>query len=123
MYPIGMEHKAVTLMIRYRGADGKWRRSPAARRGNGRVEPGHALVDKKALPVMGGYYELRMYENRRLIYVNAGKNAATADAHRTRLEVTRSAKAVAKDAGFTPLLQGTAGVDALILEARAGASG
>jgi hypothetical protein len=44
-----MDCRAVTLMIRYKDANGKWRRRKAARGANGRVKPGYALVDGKVL--------------------------------------------------------------------------
>jgi hypothetical protein len=42
-----MESKSVTLMLRFKDADGKWNRRPVARGANGRVKPGHALIDGK----------------------------------------------------------------------------
>jgi hypothetical protein len=68
-----METRTVTLMIRHRGADGKWRRSPAARGANGRVKPDHARIKDKAVPVADGAYELRHYENRRVVYTISAK--------------------------------------------------
>ena len=95
-----MGNRTVTLMVRHRDADGKWRRSPAARRANGRVKPGHALVKGNAVPVTDGVYEIRHYENRRVKYIPAGKNAADADAQRARQEKTSTAEAAADDAGL-----------------------
>ena len=95
-----MENRTVTLMIRHRGEDGKWKRSPAARGANGRVKPGHALVKGKIVPVMDGAYELRHYEDRRVVYTPAGKNAADADGQRARQEKTSTAMVVAEDAGL-----------------------
>jgi len=95
-----MENRTVTLMVRHRAADGKWQRSPAARGANGRVKPGHALVRGKAVPVTDAAYELRHYEDRRVVYTPAGKNAADADAQRARQEKTSTAKVVAEDAGL-----------------------
>jgi len=87
-------------MIRHRGADGKWHRNPAARGAKGRVRPGHALVDGRPVPVTDGTYELRHYENRRVVYTPAGKNAADADGQRDRQEKTSTAMVVAEDAGL-----------------------
>ena len=95
-----MENRTVTLMVRHRAADGKWQRSPVARGANGRVKPGHALVRGKAVPVTDGAYELRHYEDRRVVYTPTGKNAADADAQRARQEKTSTAKVVAEDAGL-----------------------
>ena len=92
--------RATTLMIRHRGADGKWHRNPAARGANGRVRPGHALVKDKAVPVADGVYEIRYYEDRRVKYTSAGKNAADADAQRVRQAQTASATVAAEDAGL-----------------------
>lgn len=83
-------------MVRFKDADGKWRRMPAARGGNGRVKPGYALVDGKALAVRGGAYELRHIVNRQPTYTPAGKRAAEADAKRARLERTSAAIEAAK---------------------------
>lgn len=95
-----MENRTVTLMVRHRAADGKWHRNPAARGANGRVRPGHALVEGRAVPVTDGAYELRHYEDRRVVYTPAGKNAADADAQRARQEKTSTAEAAADDAGL-----------------------
>jgi integrase len=85
-----MNSKAVTLMIRYKDAPGKWRRSPAARGSNGRVRPGYALVHGKSMPVQNGTYDLRHTVNRKTVYTPAGKRAAVADAKRVQLENTKS---------------------------------
>ena len=83
-------------MIRFKDAAGKWKRRPAARGANGRVKPGHALVDGKALAVQDGAYELRHFVNRQPVYIPAGKMAAEADAKRVRLEKTSAAIEAAK---------------------------
>jgi hypothetical protein len=71
--------RATTLMIRHRGADGKWHGNPVARGANGRVRPGHALVNGKVVTISDGVYEIRYYEDRRGKYTSAGKNAADAE--------------------------------------------
>ena len=91
-----MESKSVTLMIRYKDADGKWKRKPVARGANGRVKPDHAQIDGKAVAVKGGAYELRRIVVRQPVYVPAGKRAADADAQRARLERTTAAIEAAK---------------------------
>jgi integrase len=93
---IDMENRAVTLMIRFKDHDGKWKRRPAARGANGRVKPGHALVDEKALAVQDGTYELRHIVNRQPVYTPAGKRAAAAEAQRLRLEKTTAVIEAAK---------------------------
>jgi integrase len=85
-----MDCKAVTLMIRYKDDAGIWRRSPAARGANGRVKPGHALVNGEAIPVENGTYDLRHTVDRKTVYSPAGKRGAVADAKRTQLEITKS---------------------------------
>src|ERR1035441_975641 len=92
--------RATALMVRHRDADGKWRRSPAPRGANGRVRPGHALIKGKAVPVADGVYEIRYYENRRVKYIPAGRNAADADAQRARQEKTSTAMVGAEDRGL-----------------------
>jgi integrase len=91
-----MESKSVTLMIRYKDVDGKWKRKPVARGANGRVKPSHALIDGKPVAVKGGAYELRRIVARQPVYVPAGKRAADADAQRARLERTTAAIEAAK---------------------------
>jgi integrase len=95
-----MESKSVTLMVRFKDTDGKWKRRPAARGANGRVKPGHALVDGKAVAVKDGAYELRHFVDRQPVYLPAGKNAAAADVKRQQLEIKSSVKAQAKQAGI-----------------------
>jgi integrase len=91
-----MESRAVTLMIRYKDADGKWKRRPAARGANGRVKPGHALVEGRAVAVRDGAYELRHIVDRQPVYIPAGKSAADAEVQRFRLERTSAAIEAAK---------------------------
>ena len=90
-----MYAKAITLMIRYKDAAGKWRRSTAARGANGRVKPGHALVNGKAIQVENGTYDLRHTVDRRTVYTPVGNKAVEADARRVRLENTKSVVAQA----------------------------
>jgi len=92
-----MDTKAVTLMVRYKDSAGKWKRSPAARGGNGRVKPGHVLLDGKIVPVENGSYEIRHTVNRKTAYKPAGTKAAVADAEREKLESTKAIIAKAED--------------------------
>jgi len=54
-----MDGNAVTLMIRFKNGAGTWMRRPAARGANGRVKPGHALIDDKSVSVKNWTYGLR----------------------------------------------------------------
>jgi integrase len=88
-------------MVRYRGADGKWRRAPAARGGNGRIIPGGIVLHGRNTLAPASYtYELRLYENRQAKYLPAGENAADAEAARLRLQRQRVARTQAEDAGL-----------------------
>lgn len=94
-----MSARAVTLMIRYKDASGTWRRRPAARGANGRVKPGHALVDGQVVAVKNSRYDIRCTVDRRTIYESAGKNASVADARRQQLELKSIVVEHAKEAG------------------------
>jgi len=95
-----MDGKAVTLMIRYKDGAGTWKRKPAARGANGRIKPGHALIDGKVVPVKNWTYDLRYTVNRKTSYLPVGNSAAEADARREQLEIKSSVKAQAKEAGI-----------------------
>lgn len=94
-----MEFKSVSLMIRFKDAAGVWKRGLAARGANGRVKPGHALIDDKVVSVESWTYDLRYTVDRKTVYKPAGKNAAAADAARSQFELKSAVKAKAKDAG------------------------
>lgn len=102
---IVMESRTVTLMIRYKDVDGKWTRRPAARGANGRVKPGHALVEGRAVAVQEGAYELRHIIDRQPVYTAAGKRAADADVQRFRLEKTSAAIEAAKGTDVQVILK------------------
>ena len=91
-----MQSRAVTLVIRYKDGRGKWCRRAAARGANGRVKPGHALIDGKATAVSSYSYEIRRIVNRQPEYLPAGKSAAVAEAQRVRLEQSISVLEAAK---------------------------
>jgi integrase len=95
-----MANLSVSLLIRYKDSNGKWRRSPAARGKNGRVRPGYALVSNKQIPAHPYTYDLRVHKGRISTYVPVGQCASDADAERQRREKTASALAVAADAGL-----------------------
>ena len=93
-----MKDKAVTLLVRYKDAEGKWRRSPAAR-ANGRVRPGYVLADGNQIRVDSASYELRSYEGRQAKYTAAGKNAAAADSLCKRTQRQQTIRAEAAKVG------------------------
>ncbi len=95
-----MESRTATLIVRFKAADGIWKRCPAAYGGNGRVKPGYAVVNGKPLQVEDYQYQIRHYDHRKLTYQNAGKNASDAEALRQRIERQISATAIAEDAGL-----------------------
>src|ERR1035437_116441 len=95
-----MDCKAITLMIRFKDGAGIWKRRPAARGANGRVKPGHALIEDKIVPVKNWTYDLRYTVDRKTTYLPVGESAATADARRQQLEIKSSVKAQAKEAGI-----------------------
>ena len=94
-----MDFKSVSLMVRYKDEGGRWKRSLAARGANGRVKPGHALVDDKVVPVKRWTYDLRYTVNRKTVYKPVGRNAATADAARSQFQLKSAVKAHAREAG------------------------
>lgn len=95
-----MESKSITLMIRFKDSDGTWKRRPAARGANGRVKPGHALIDGMVVVVKDWTYDLRYTVDRKTVYTPAGASAAAADAKRQQLEIKSAVKAQAKEAGI-----------------------
>lgn len=95
-----MDGKAVTLMIRFKDGAGIWKRRLAAKGANGRVKPGHALIDDKIVPVKNWTYDLRYTVDRKTTYMPVGESAATADVRRQQFEIKSSVKAQAKEAGI-----------------------
>jgi hypothetical protein len=89
-----------TLIVRFKGADGSWKRCPAAYGGNGRVRSGFAVVNGNPQQVKQFTYQVRHCDHRKLKYTQAGKNAADAEATRKRIENEISATAVAENAGL-----------------------
>lgn len=53
-----MDTRRATLMIRYKTTDG-WKRAQAASGANGRIRPGYALIDGKAVQVTDYQYQVR----------------------------------------------------------------
>lgn len=93
-----MANRKVTL-VRLCKTEKGWRRYPAVIGKNGRVRPGYVLVDghEREFPV--GRYQLRTYEGARMVYLDAGENAATAATARAKAEHKLTAKIEAKAAG------------------------
>ena len=91
--------RTATLIIRFKAADGAWKRAPAASGANGRIRPGYALVNGKAERVNDYNYQVRFFERRKLKYEPAGKNAADAEALRRRIEQQTTVRAEALKVG------------------------
>ena len=85
-------------MIRYKAADG-WKRAQAVQGANGRIRPGHALINGDAVKVSEYVYQIRYYENREVKFRPAGKDANKAETLRRRIEHQESVKAEAVRAG------------------------
>ena len=94
-----MDTRTATLILRYKTADGTWKRAPAVRGPNGRIKPGYAFINSAETQVQEYQYQVRFYENRRLRYKPAGKKATAADALRDRIEKQHSVKAAAEAVG------------------------
>lgn len=95
-----MTTRTATLIIRYKDADGAWKRAAAVRGANGRISPGFALIAGKESAIREYQYQVRYYEDRKLRYESAGVKAGAADALRDRIEKQATAKAIAEDAGL-----------------------
>lgn len=86
-------------MIRFKEADGAWKRAEAARGANGRIKPGHALIGGVGLKVANYQYQVRHYKDRDVKYEPAGTDANKAETLRRRIEQQESIKAEAVKAG------------------------
>jgi hypothetical protein len=93
-----MANKKVVL-IRLCKTEKGWRRYPAVIGKNGRVKPGFVIVDGKERKYPNGRYQLRTYVGSRMIYRDAGVNAAAALTAQTKTEHLLQAKVAAKEAG------------------------
>jgi hypothetical protein len=91
--------RAALLIIRFK-ASGSWHRAPVAKAANGRIRPGFAVVNGQPVQADQFVYQVRYYENRKLKYRNAGKNASEAETLRRRIETRTTAKADAIQAGL-----------------------
>lgn len=95
-----MDTKTVTLIIRYKPLEGAWKRSAVVVGANGRIKPGHALIEGVPTPVSPYQYQVRYYVDRKAKFEPAGTNVSEAEALRRRIEVQASATAVAEKAGL-----------------------
>ena len=95
-----METRTATLILRYKAANGSWKRGAAARGANGRIRPGYVLIDGEPTAFDEYVYQVRYYEQRALKYETVGRNAAEAETRRRQIEQRTGAKAVARRAGL-----------------------
>ena len=87
------------VLIRLCKTEKGWRRYPAVIGKNGRVKPGFVVVDSKERKYPDGRYQLRTYVGSRMVYRDAGENAAAALTALTKTEHLLEAKIAAKQAG------------------------
>lgn len=95
-----MDGKSVTLMIRHRMDDGTWKRSLAARAGNGRIRSGYALIDGNSVRSDQFYYEIRFWSDGSTKYENVGKNPYDAEIKRQLKERQLVIKSAAPNANL-----------------------
>jgi integrase len=100
-----MANKTVTL-VRYCKTEDGWKRLPIVMGANGKIRPHYAMLKGKPTLLPEGRYELRMYEGKKTIYKDAGKNPVDA----LRAQHQASKLLIAKDAA------GSAGAEILIPE-------
>jgi len=91
-----MANKTVTL-VRYCKTEEGWKRLPIVMGANGKIRPHYAMLKGKPTLFPEGRYELRMYEGKRTIYKDAGKNPVDA----LRAQHQASKLLLAKDAAAT----------------------
>jgi integrase len=72
-----MANRKVILVRRCKTPDG-WQRYSVVIGENGRVKPGFVKVAGQEIEYPVGYYEIRKYVGKKLVYLNAGENAADA---------------------------------------------
>ena len=95
-----MNDRTALLMIRYKSADGTWKRAWPARAANGRLRNGVAIIDGEPTPVDQYQYQVRYYEDRVTKFKPVGTNAAEADNQRATIEKQVSIKAAAPEANM-----------------------
>jgi len=72
-----MKNPKVSLYWHCKTPDG-WRRLPAVLGRNGKVRPRYAQVGDEQILYPTGHYEVRHYENRKVVWRNVGDDAAVA---------------------------------------------
>lgn len=87
------------VLVRLCKTEKGWRRYPAVVGKNGRIKPGFVVVAGKEREYRDGKYQLRTYEGSRMVYRDAGENAAAALTALTKTECLLEAKVAAKAAG------------------------
>jgi integrase len=87
------------VLVRLCKTENGWRRYPAVIGKNGRVKPGFVTVGGQEREYTEGRYQLRTYEGSRMVYRDAGENAASALTAQTKAEHLLEARAAAKAAG------------------------
>ena len=97
-----MTSRKATLMVRFKAADGTWKRAEAARGPNGRIQPRGLRIDGKLQQLREGapyHYQLRYYQGRLVKYQSAGQDSSKAETLRRRIEQQESVKAEAVKVG------------------------
>jgi len=92
--------RKAALIIRYKDSNGTWHRAIAGHAANGRIKPGHALIDGRLVQVSEYQYQIRYYEKRRAKYLSAGTSASEAETVRRRVEQQTTVVADARKAGL-----------------------
>lgn len=93
-----MTNRKVTL-VRLCKTENGWRRYPVVVGKNGRVRPNYVFVDGKERAYPEGRYQLRTYEGSKMVYRDAGDNAAAAATAQIKATHVLTAKAEAKAGG------------------------
>jgi integrase len=107
-----MKNPKVSLYWHCKTPDG-WRRLPAVLGRNGKVRPRYAQVGDEQILYPTGHYEVRHYENRKVVWRNVGDDAAVALAAQQQQQKALKAGAAAADAGLELVTSPTEGVPLL----------
>lgn len=100
-----MDDRTATLIVRYKTADGVWKRASVARSGNGRIKSGYALVNGKPVQVDQYQYQVRYYVDRKVLFESAGTNPSDAESLRRRIQERTTAVVVAEKAGLEVVIR------------------
>jgi integrase len=95
-----MNTRTASLVIRYKAADGMWKRAKAARGANGRVKAGFARIGSEDVKVEPYTYQVRYYRARKVLFEPAGDNATEAETIRRQFEIQNTAQVIAEQAGL-----------------------